>query len=117
VGLFRDALADKLQAQALGDRDLMGQKVLGVAITDGDLHVTVYLDPSTHLLMGARFNQETQQGKVEAVEIWSDFHDVQGVKFPFHSVTYRDGVKFSESTIQDVKTNTNPNPSLFVKPQ
>jgi zinc protease len=117
VGLFRDALADKLQAQALGDRDLMGQKVLGVAITDGDLRVTVYLDPSTHLLMGARFNQETQQGKVEAVEIWSDFHDVQGMKFPFHSVTYRDGVKFSESTIQDVKTNTNPNPSLFVKPQ
>jgi len=117
VGLFRAAVAGTLQAQALGTRDLMGQQTEGVAISDGALEMTIYLDPSTHLLMGARFNQDTQQGKVESVEVWSDFRDVEGVKFPYHSVTYRAGTKFSESTIQEVKFNTNPVPSLFVKPQ
>ena len=74
------------------------------------LHMTVYLDPASHLLMGARFNQDTQQGKVESVEVWSDFHDVHGVKFPFHSVTYRAGTKFSETPVKDMKLNTNPDP-------
>jgi hypothetical protein len=117
VGLFRAAVAGTLLAQALGTRDLMGQQTEGVAISDGALQMTIYLDPSTHLLMGARFDQDTQQGKVESIEVWSDFRDVDGVKFPYHSVTYRAGTKFSDSTIQEVKFNTNPVPSLFVKPQ
>ncbi len=107
----------RCRRKRLETRDLMGQQTEGVAITDGALQMTIYLDPSTHLLMGARFDQDTQQGKVESIEVWSDFRDVEGVKFPYHSVTYRAGTKFSESTIQEVKFNTNPVPSLFVKPQ
>lgn len=114
--LFREVGAGKVQAQALGPRELFGQKADAVAITSGDMHVILYLDAETHMLSGARWQQDTQQGKVESVELWSDFHDVQGLKFPFHSVTYRDGAKFSESTIQDMRLNSNPNVSLFAKP-
>jgi outer membrane lipoprotein-sorting protein len=116
-GLFRDTQAGKIQAQALGSRDVMGEKTDAIAITAGDLHFIVYLDPDSHLLMGARYTQDTQQGKVESVQVWSDFHDVQGMKFPFHSVTYRDGARFSESSVKDMRLNTSPDPKIFTKPQ
>jgi zinc protease len=116
-GLFRDVASGKTQAQSLGSRDLMGVKSDAIAVTAGDLHIIVYLDPASHLLVGARYTQDTQQGKVESVQVWSDFHDVQGMKFPFHSITYRAGARFSETSVKDMRLNTNPDPSLFVKPQ
>lgn len=116
-GLFRDTQAGKIQAQALGGRDLMGEKTDAIAVTAGDMHFIVYLDPNSHLLVGARYTQDTQQGKVESVQIWNDFHDVQGMKYPFHSITYRDGARFSESTVKDMRLNTSPDAKLFVKPQ
>jgi hypothetical protein len=50
------------------------------------------------------------------VEVWSDYREVDGVKFPCHNVSYRNGQKFAESAVQEVKINTNLTPSLFVKP-
>jgi zinc protease len=115
--LFRETQGGQIQAQALGPRDLFGQRTDAVAVTSNDIHVIVYLDPQTHMLAGARWQQNTPQGTVESVELWSDFHDVQGMKYPFHSVTYRDGAKFRDSTIQDMRLNTNPDVNLFEKPQ
>ncbi|HET9402559.1 MAG TPA: pitrilysin family protein [Candidatus Acidoferrales bacterium] len=115
--LLREASAGKVQAQFLGDRDLMGQRAQAVSVNADGIQMIVYLDPSTHYLAGARFNQDTPQGKVETVELWSDYRDVQGLKFPYHTVTYRDGARFSESTTEDIKLNTSPEAHLFVKPQ
>lgn len=115
--LFREALAGKVQAQSLGDRDLMGQRTQAVSLNASGIQLIVYLDPSTHYLAGARFSQDTPQGKVETVELWTDYRDVQGLKFPYHTITYRDGAKFSESTTEDIKLNTNPEAHIFAKPQ
>jgi predicted Zn-dependent peptidase/outer membrane lipoprotein-sorting protein len=115
--LFREALAGKVQAQFLGDRDLLGQRAQALSVSASGIDMILYLDPATHYLAGARFTQDTPQGKVETVEQWSDYRDVQGMKFPYHAVTYRDGAKFSESTTQDLKLNTNPEAHIFVKPQ
>ena len=79
--------------------------------------LVAYLDPATGLISGVRYPQDLQQGKVWTVEIWTDYRDVQGMKFPFHRLTIRGGQKFSEDELQEVKINTNPNPSVFAKPQ
>ncbi len=42
---------------------------------------------------------------------------MEGLKFPFHAVTFRDGSKFLEQTVREVKLNTHPDPSVFSKPQ
>ena len=115
-GLFRAAKAGTLQAQSLGQRDFQGQKEDAVAVTAGDIQVTIYLDPATHLPFGVMYPQDTPQGRVESVEVWSDYREVEGVKFPCHNVSFRNGQKFAESSVQEVKINTNPNSSLFVKP-
>jgi zinc protease len=117
-GVYRGAVGQTIQAQALGQRDFQGQKDDSVAVTSGDIQAILYFDPATHLAAGARYSQDTQQqGVVEAMDVWSDYREVDGLKFPCHTVTYRNGQRFSETTVHEIKTNTNPNPSLFVKPQ
>ncbi|HUK29826.1 MAG TPA: hypothetical protein VLV89_01860, partial [Candidatus Acidoferrum sp.] len=117
-GLFRSMQAgDAIQAQSLGQVDFAGHKADAMVITAGSVQLVAYLDPATALFMGVRYPQDLQQGKVWTVEIWTDYRDVQGMKFPFHRVVVRGGQKFSEDELQDVKINTNPNSSVFAKPQ
>jgi len=115
-GLYRAAKAGTIQAQSLGQRDFQGQKADAVVVTSGDIQVTIYFDPATHFAAGVLYPQDTPQGRVESVEVWSDYREVDGVKFPCHNVSYRNGQKFAESAVQEVKINTNLTPSLFVKP-
>jgi zinc protease len=117
-GLFRSLQAgDAIQAQSLGQVDFAGHKADALVITAGPVQLVAYLDPATGLISGVRYPQDLQQGKVWTVEIWTDYRDVQGMKFPFHRLTIRGGQKFSEDELQEVKINTNPNPSVFAKPQ
>ncbi len=118
-GVFRAAQqgGEGIQAQALGQRDFAGLKTDAIAIAAGTLQFIAYLDPGTGLVVGVRYIQDVPQGKVETIEVWTDYRDVQGMKFPFHRVTLRAGQKFSEDDFKEVKINTNPNSSLFVKPQ
>jgi len=115
-GLYQAAEAGTVQAQAIGQRDFQGLQTDAVAVTAGNVHAVVYLDPATHLPVGARYPQDTPQGSVETIEIWSDYREVDGAKFPCHGLTLRNGQKFSEYTVQEIKLNTAPNPSLFAKP-
>jgi hypothetical protein len=116
IGLYQAAQAGTVQVQAIGQRDFQGSKTGAVAIVSGSVHAVVYFDPATHLPAGARYQQDTPQGAVETIEIWSDYREVDGAKFPCHGVTLRNGQKFSEYTVQEIKFNTNPDAALFVKP-
>jgi zinc protease len=116
-GLYRAALqGEAIQAQSIGQRDFAGNKTDAMAIAIGDVQLIAYLDPATGLVMGVRYMQDIQGGKVETVEVWTDYRDVEGMKFPFHRVTLRAGQKFSEDELQQVKINVNPDVKLFVKP-
>jgi zinc protease len=117
LGLYQAAQAGTVQVQAIGQRDFQGQKTDAVAVTAGNVHAVVYFDPATHLAAGVRYPQDTPQGAVETVEIWSNYREVNGAKFPCHGVTLRNGQKFSEYTVLEIKTNTTPDPALFNKPQ
>lgn len=116
VGLYQASQAGTVQVQAIGPRDFQGMKTDAVAVVSGSVHAVVYFDAATHLAAGARYQQDTPQGAVETIEVWSDYREVDGAKFPCHAVTLRNGQKFSEFTVQEIKFNTNPDPSLFVKP-
>jgi zinc protease len=116
LGLYQAAQAGTVQVQAIGQRDFQGVKTDAVAVVSGSVHAVIYLDPATHLAVGARYPQDTPQGAVETIEIWGDYREVEGVKFPCRGVTLRNGQKFSEYTVQEIKINTNPDPAMFVKP-
>jgi hypothetical protein len=79
--------------------------------------IKLFFDPATHLLSAARFTTATQQGPAEAEQRWSDFRPVEGHPFAFATTTFRNGTKFFESSISDVKVNPPVDDSLFAKPQ
>jgi len=55
---------------------------------------------------------ETAGGPGEALQAWSGFRTVGNLKFPFHSVTCRDVVKFSEHGVQSIKRNPRLDPVI-----
>jgi len=132
----RTGLASKAEAQFLGEEEVEGQKVLAAAWNSAAGMTKLYFDPTTHHLVGARYRQVTIQGAVDTLQWWSDFRLVSftvsplgraegrpaeepaaaGVQFPFRWINYRDGTKFSETTVQEIKLNTKPDPALFSKP-
>jgi hypothetical protein len=119
-GVYRQALAGKAQVWWVGEETLEGKQALAVEWLAGPDKVKLYFDPSTHLLVGAKYRQTTPQGSAETLQVWSDFRGVagadDGLKFPYRNVTYRDGAEFSETTAQSVKVNTKPDPAIFSKP-
>lgn len=117
VGVYRLALAGQIEAQFTGLEDVRGQKLAALAWNAPFGAVTLYLDPSSHLVVAARYLSKTGQGSVDTLQIWDDFRAVEGIKYPYHAVTYRDDAKYNETTIQDIKLNAKPDPSVFLMPQ
>ena len=119
-GVYRQAMAGKAQVSFLGEEEIDGKKTLAVEWLSGPAKAKLYFDPETHLLVGARYRQVTPQGPAEILQVWSDFQDVSGaaagVKFPRRSVNYRQGAKFTETTVEGLKVNTKPDLALFSKP-
>ncbi|MGH9732671.1 MAG: hypothetical protein ACRD4A_13320, partial [Candidatus Acidiferrales bacterium] len=74
--------------------------------------IKLYFDSATHLLIAAKYKSGTE----ESDQRWSDFRAVDGRQFPYQSVTYRSGAKFTDATVQDVHINPALDPSLFAKP-
>ncbi len=50
------------------------------------------------------------------LQAWSDFRTVGNLKFPFHNVTCRDGVKFSEHGVEGVKLDPRLDSVISDKP-
>jgi zinc protease len=116
-GLYQLALAGKLQTQYLGQEEWDGKKDQVVQWNALSGPIKLYFDPDTHLLAGAHFKSVSPQGSSETDQHWSDYRDVQGRKLPYSIVIFRNGTKFSETTIQNVSVNTKPDAAIFAKPK
>lgn len=116
-GLYQQALAGNVKAQYLDQENTAdGKKADVVNWTAPSGTTKLYFDSATHLLVEAQFTSIGMQGPEPTDQRWSDFRPVEGRQLPFQSVTYRSGIKFSDSTVQDVHINPSLDPSLFVKP-
>lgn len=116
-GFYQQVLAGKVTGQAIGETDIDGKKTLGVAVQAPFGNLNLFFDPATHLLVAARFQSTGQQGPIETEQRWSDYRMVDGRQFAFGTVTYRDGRKFMESNVEDLKVNVPVDDSLFAKPE
>lgn len=116
-GLYQQVLAGKLTGQFIGETEIDGKKTLGVAVAGPFGSLKLYFCPDTHLLAAARFQSAGERGATDNEQRWSDYRPVEGMPFAFSTVTYRDGAKFFESTVQDVQLNPTIDQSLFAAPQ
>lgn len=116
-GLYQQILAGKVEAAFVGEEDADGKKADALLWKSPFGDVKLYFDTASHLLVGAHYRSVTPQGASEVDQRWSDFRAVEGRQFPFHNVVLREGEKFTDSTIQEVKINPSLDSSIFGKPQ
>lgn len=111
--LRRFGQGEKLTVRPLADGTVNGVATKGFAITDVDGHTTEFhVDASSFL--PAKVAYTTSQGTVE-VQV-SDWRDVSGMKHAFTTVQFRNGQKFIEIALTDVKVNVEVDAALFAKP-
>jgi hypothetical protein len=116
-GLYQQVLAGKVTGQAIGEEDIQGKKTQGVAVIAPFGAIKLYFDPSTHLLVAARYQSVGEHGPTSNEQHWSDYRDVQGRKFAYATDTYRDGAKLFDSVVQNVEVNPKIDEALFTKPE
>ncbi|HEV8129879.1 MAG TPA: pitrilysin family protein [Acidobacteriota bacterium] len=116
IGLLREALAGRAEVQALDPVELDGKKMDAGAWKRGEMTIQLLFDPETHLIAKASLRAVTPQGASDIVTLWSDYKEFSGFKVPTKIVTLRNGQKFSETIVQDVKFNTGVEAAAFAKP-
>lgn len=77
----------------------------------------VSISEDTHYVVKLAF-RETEQGvTMERETMFSDFRDVEGVKFAFHVVQNVNGELYTNNRVNSVKLNTELDESLFEVPE
>lgn len=116
-GLYQQALAGGVKAQFVGSENTADGKPADIVNWLASFGtIKLYFDSATHLLVEAKYTSSGMQGPEESDERWNDFRAVEGRQFPFQSVTYRSGTKFTDSAVQEIHINPQLAPTLFAKP-
>jgi zinc protease len=115
-GLYQQVLAGRIKAQAIGEEEIDGKEFPGVYAETVFGNVRLYFDPQTHLLAVARYESATSKGAVDSEQRWSDYRAVDGRQFAFTTTVYRDGEKYMQSTVRDLKLNPSLPDALFSAP-
>jgi len=107
-----------LTAQALGESKLGGKTVQGLLVSDPatKMEVKVYVDPATSLLAGKTYMGALFGPPGEVEEVYLDYKEVAGVKFPSHIVLSQNGAKRAELKADDIAVNSNVPDSAFAQP-
>jgi zinc protease len=116
IAIYQAALDGKAKFQKLDDEQVQGRKLIALYWNTDAGPIKLYVDPATHLIVGASYNASTRGGNLETLELWSDFRTVDGLQLPFHMVGYQGGVKFMDVTVKQIQANVPVDPKLFAKP-
>ena len=105
-----------IQYAGTGEVDGKPTSVLLVKQPSGEM-VKVFISEDTHYVVKLAF-RETEQGVTMDIEtMFSDFRDVEGVKFAFHVVQNVNGELYTDNRFNSVKLNTELDDSLFEVPE
>src|SRR6476469_8917039 len=99
---FRETLSllssQDVKAQALGKTQFNGKEAEGLLVTDGSgkMQVKLLVDPKTGMLLGKTYSGMTMGGPGETEEVYLEYTDVNGIKFPAHFLVNVNGKKVAE---------------------
>jgi len=82
----------------------------------GSAPLTLIFDPSTSLLVRAKYRLSNPGGDVTVEEIYSDYRDVKGLKVAFITDVRRDGAAAVRRTLRTFDFNIPVDSALFNKP-
>ena len=100
---FRLLLSDRIEGRTVNGVD---QDVVEITDTIGQL-VRIEFDPQTGLPKRATYDvQQAGGAPLFTEETYSDYREVDGMKFPFQTVITQSGRKFADVTVTDLKINS-----------
>jgi zinc protease len=117
IGIYQTALSGKAKVQWLDEEQVQGRNLIALQWTTDAGPIKLYVDPETHLVVGASYNASTSGSNVETLELWSDFRKVDGLQLPFKMVGYQGGAKFMDATVSQIQVNVPVDPKIFVRPK
>lgn len=111
------ALMNGEVSATLGETIEAGRKLptLEVALP-GSSPLTLVFDPSTALLVRAKYRLSSPTADVEVDESYSDYRDVRGLKVAFITDVRRDGAPAVHRTLRTFEFNVPVDSALFNKP-
>jgi hypothetical protein len=113
-------LKDKgFQLSSLGDSKVGDRAVVGIKVAHkGRNDVKLYFDKENGLLlrMVYRYKDWMTSKDTEMVMTQGEFKEFSGIKVPTKVEMKRDGNKFVEAEIEDVKPKEKLDPGVFAKP-
>jgi hypothetical protein len=111
---------EKFTLATAGEVDVDGRPAAGVRVSsENHRDVTLYFDKETGRLvkMDTRaISPEMGNKEVNHEHIFSDFQEVEGVLVPMKSLILRDGAKFIEATVTELKPEGKLDDSVFARP-
>lgn len=103
----------------LGEARVNDKPAMGVRVSRKDLpDVSFFFDKETGLPVKAEMRVKEDKGGMEATHEWyfSDYKEIDGIKHPMKVSLYRDGKKFLEGEVSEVKAEEKLDDSVFAKP-
>jgi predicted Zn-dependent peptidase len=114
--LLQQALAGKIEAQALGKAEFEGKSVESVLLRLPGGTMRLYLGDDG-LILGTRQMAKTQEGPQEVTEAFGNWQTVQGLKIPFEKTETVKGEVEATTKLTSVKINAGFSPDIFKKPE
>src|SRR5207248_11117197 len=98
-----------------GSKTIEGHGLVGVTVSaDGQKDVRLYFDPQTHLLGAVERPGFDDQGKpADHLEVYSDYREANGLKFPTKTTIKQNGKRYVESETTEFKPLERADPREF----
>jgi hypothetical protein len=110
---------DKYKLAAAGEKQIAGKTAVGVKVTaEGAREVRLYFDKTTDLLLAQERPSFDAAGKpVEQQEIFSDYREAEGMKYPATTVVMQNGQRYIVSEVVTFKPLQKVESREFTIPQ
>ncbi|HEV3237946.1 MAG TPA: hypothetical protein VGZ25_13220 [Gemmataceae bacterium] len=113
-------LGKEFKLSPLGDSKVGDKEAVGVKVSSkGHRDISLFFDKKTSYLLKTETNVKDLMGgggEVAQVTLYDDYKDVDGVKYPHKVVIDRDGKKFVDGEVKEVKLVEKVDDGAFAKP-
>jgi hypothetical protein len=110
---------DKYKLAAAAEKQIAGKTAVGVKVTaEGAREVRLYFEKGTDLLLAQERHSFDAAGKpVEQQEIYSDYREAEGIKYPGHTAVMQNGERYIVSEVVSIKLFSKTDSREFTIPQ
>lgn len=111
-------LKDKnLTLSPLGEIKVNDRPALGVKVSAKDQKdLDVYFDKESGLLVKSVMRVAFRMQEVDGDTFYGEYKELEGLKWPMKAVQYRDGIRFGETEITELRLLDRIDDSAFTKP-